>query len=474
MKHILFVSALLVTTWAGGYGQKLVPAVDRRVEIMSIVARLAGYEEYSQPHAKTYVAAILSHFKAYQDDTLVAYAKKLREPDDGIGFDAVMNMAVHLEGEGGNFRLKEGWRSGIDKRWIGETAPQFVTLLNRFYNRSDANAFFSSQKEYYDKSLRAFRAVLADFRQEWYERYYGTPPSEKFNIIVGLGNGGSNYGPSSFSLKEGKQVYAIMGSWTFDAAGDAQFNATDYLPTLVHEFNHSFINPLLTKHEQNIQLKQSAQTLLDSTKTEMNAMGYGDWNTLINESLVRASVIRYLSAAGADSSVALALQLEKTSGFLWINELAQALAEYEKNREKYPTLDKYYTELIGFFVNTAHHIQALRAEYELNRPSVASTVPFNNGAAEVDPSLTEMKIYFDQPLAGKGSSIKPDPSGKAAYPVKAVTGYTDDNRAFTIELQLEPNRDYAFIVNGSGRSFRNREGYPLKIYTVKFRTRAAP
>lgn len=69
--------------------------VDQRVELMSIVSRLAGYEEYVQNDFKLHENVVDRHFDTYKRHPAVKFAKKI----DGsiqVGHDAVMKMAVHL------------------------------------------------------------------------------------------------------------------------------------------------------------------------------------------------------------------------------------------------------------------------------------------------------------------------------------------------------------------------------------------
>ena len=70
--------------------------VDQRVELMSIVARLAEYPEYVNDQFKSYAAEVDSYFAKYKQHPAVAYAIKVRN-ERGVSFDAVMSIAVHME-----------------------------------------------------------------------------------------------------------------------------------------------------------------------------------------------------------------------------------------------------------------------------------------------------------------------------------------------------------------------------------------
>src|SRR6266705_4984051 len=73
----------------------LEPHVDPRVELLSIVFRLAGNSEYNMSPLKTYTADIDAYFSPYKDHPAVTLARKLASERD-VGFDAVMGMSVRL------------------------------------------------------------------------------------------------------------------------------------------------------------------------------------------------------------------------------------------------------------------------------------------------------------------------------------------------------------------------------------------
>jgi len=55
----------------------LAPRVDPRVELLSIVFRLAGNSEYNMSPLKTYTADIDAYFSPYKEHPAVALARKL-------------------------------------------------------------------------------------------------------------------------------------------------------------------------------------------------------------------------------------------------------------------------------------------------------------------------------------------------------------------------------------------------------------
>src|SRR5438034_4885230 len=62
------------------------PKVDSRVELLSIVFRLAGNSEYNMSPLKTYTADIDSYFSPYKEHPAVVLARKLASERD-VGLD---------------------------------------------------------------------------------------------------------------------------------------------------------------------------------------------------------------------------------------------------------------------------------------------------------------------------------------------------------------------------------------------------
>jgi Predicted Zn-dependent protease (DUF2268) len=121
----------------------------------------------------------------------------------------------------------------------------------------------------------------------------------------------------------------------------------------------------------------------------------------------------------------------------------------------------YYTEPI----NKAELRQAL----ESKRPSVIRLEPFANGDSLVDAGIKELKIVFSSRMDKKGYSINDGKRGKDYSPVAGVVGFSDDGTSFTLKIDMKPNHEYEFII--TDKSFRSKDGYSLKPYEVKFKTK---
>ena len=129
--------------------------------------------------------------------------------------------------------------------------------------------------------------------------------------------------------------------------------------------------------------------------------------------------------------------------------------------ENFLTRAKYYTEPIDK--------AALIQSFESKRPSVVRIEPFSNGDTLVNASIKELKIVFSIPMDKKGYSINDGKKGKDFSPVTGVVGFSDDGTSFTIKTDMKPAHEYEFII--TDRSFKSKDGYPLRPFTVKFKTK---
>lgn len=333
------------------------PSVDRRIELLSIVFRLAGNSEYNDDSFKTYVSDIRCHFGKYKDHPLIAFAKELNDKN-GVCFDAVMFMAIYLSQPPLLDPLVPFAGKIPEGRWGQDNAGKFADLLKQFYADSRCDEFFKKHEGLYRAVQERFMPVYKSLDVNWYEQYYGAKPDGSFNIIIGLGLGGGNYGPKVIYPDGREDSYAIMGTWSVDSTNIPVYKADNYLPTLIHEFNHSYVNHLTKKYEKDFE--DSGTKLFELVKAGMGSQHYGSWQTMMNESLVRASVIRYLLKHNPDGKAAkYQLISDFGRGFFWMKGLVETLGTYEKNRDKYPTLESYIPVLSDFYKKVAEESDSL-------------------------------------------------------------------------------------------------------------------
>ncbi|RIV31671.1 DUF4932 domain-containing protein [Flagellimonas lutimaris] len=355
MKQISIISLLLLALNSFGQKSEILaePKVDERVELLSIVFRLADSKEYSSNKFPKYVENIEKHFQPYKNHELINYIKKkLRRK--GIGYDAVMHMAINLSDNYPFQPIIPFSKEIPEERWGKKRASKFLQLLNRFYSDANCEKFFQENKAVYKTASGNFQKVHDELDVNWYQEFYGQEHKGEFRIVNGLGNGGGNYGPS-ISIADKEIIYAIMGTWSVDNLGMPQYELDDYFPTLLHEFNHSFVNHIVEKYHT--ELSKSGEAIFAVLKDIMESQAYGSWQTMYAEAIVRAGVIRYLKDHNYPNEIIeTELNNEMNRGFSWTDKLVQELERYGQNRDMFPTLESFMPELVKFFDNVADNI----------------------------------------------------------------------------------------------------------------------
>jgi hypothetical protein len=133
------------------------------------------------------------------------------------------------------------------------------------------------------------------------------------------------------------------------------------------------------------------------------------------------------------------------------------------------------TAAVETFLNRSNYYteplikQELVQRFEARRPYVLRIEPFMNGDTDVDAATKEIKIVFSVPMNKEGYSINYGEKGKEFSPIARVIGYSKDGYSFTVGVDLKPGHEYEFIL--TEKSFTSAEGYVLKPYTVKFKTK---
>ena len=102
-------------------------------------------------------------------------------------------------------------------------------------------------------------------------------------------------------------------------------------------------------------------------------------------------------------------------------------------------------------------------------PKVVAMVP-PSGATDVDPSLTELRVTFDQDMAGGFSWT----GGGETYPKSTGRPRWVDRRTCVLPVALEPGRSYQLGINSpSHRNFKSASGVPVAWVRWRFSTRGA-
>ncbi|MCL2353049.1 MAG: DUF4932 domain-containing protein [Defluviitaleaceae bacterium] len=290
---LLFILFLLAACGGGGYEENYdleisepaasqVNFVDERYELVSLVFRLAGTPSHSTTQT-SYQRALRDTFADFSDHPVVEFTRHYLT----FGYDAILQMAVHLEKTGDGFAL----RSNIDSlvgdmsgfyRWTRANASTFVELLNDFYVESDFASFFERHIEYFElHTARFIEQVYSDVNHEWF-RQHGLNP---YNLRAIISPSCSRNGYASWVFGDNPEdtiVYACL---------PGALNYRGYLAFIIHEYTHAFANHIGEAwYAENEIFRSWADASVDLARMPFYSTG----QVIANEYVVRAYTILYM------------------------------------------------------------------------------------------------------------------------------------------------------------------------------------
>lgn len=442
-------------------------AVDERVELMSIIARLAGNEVYNlSTSTSPYAVRVDRHFGPFRGHAAVTAYRAILD-GYGASYDAIPALAVHLDGVptlAERIPFEED-PPRLDERWPAEPARAFLSALRDFAVASDARGFFDSERGFYSECAARYAPGLASARAvEWFDTFLTVKPGAAYKVIPGLLCGGHNYGTGvRFPDGRPEEVLPVLGCSDWDAGGLPVFTP-EAVGTYVHELCHSYTNQVVERHLA--EFEKGAAAIFPLVADQMSRMAYPTWQIMTNETLVRACVIRYLADRQGPDAAARESARQEALGFSWVPAVAVSLERFAAARDRYPTLDEYVPELAKVMEGYAETLAVQLKALELARPRIVAMVP-TNGAVDVDPALTTLVIRFDRPMKAKGYAFVGDPKDIPA--VVSAPQWDDSLTTLTVEVRMTPGRTYHYWLNQAQyMSFRAADGTPLEPVEVTY------
>ena len=284
-------------------------AVYEQIELVSLVMRLAGHDVFSDENTP-YQRSLMPAFGDYANHPVVEYTRNLTS-SRGIGHDAPMWLAIHLQKINGQFQFYYGsnfWED--DKRWTPELAKKFLELLNNFYVDSDFSTFFEENIPYFETLSRLLYDELWDkINFDWFYQFGFS--YDDIRIAIWPSGTGSGFGPTLLN----RVNYAILPQTD---------DYSHFLSFAIHEFAHSFANPIAEAwHEENEEFRSLCESSVD-----MHLMPwYGKSIIIAGEYVTRAYTIQYLVENHNENLLPLLFK-EINNGFRYIETVYAMVTDY--------------------------------------------------------------------------------------------------------------------------------------------------
>jgi hypothetical protein len=274
--------------------------VDERFELISVIFRLAGNWEYNLgaggldgveypfPDEQRTALAKCEATNGYQLEvakTFMPYIKHeavLCAKSLGLGFTFVFKFAMHIEKNGEQFAFISDTGSLFDMgEWDEKKAEKFLPLLNKFYKDTDYAGFYAAHMPYYE-----------ELSQKFYDNYYHTVDLDWFGKYVDVAHLRCVLSPSNTTTNYGLMVNEKIACALVRLTSGS---------SLIHEYCHSFANPLAAKwYEENETFRKWCE---DSVSAEMPY--YSDGLEMAYEYVTHAYHVLYEFQHGGDWQKAL-------------------------------------------------------------------------------------------------------------------------------------------------------------------------
>ena len=316
---LLFALTTRFSVYANTYERNITQlAVYEQVELISLVFRLADPNIHwvFSDEDTDYQRSLEPTFREFASHPIIERTRELTQTR-GISFDAPMTFAIHLEKVNGQFQFVDDARIWeLDDRWTPEIANEYLVLLNDFYVVSNFNSFFVENTPYFERhSQRLHDELMGKINFDWFYQF-GFEPDTMRTIIRPSGTRG-HFGPTFL----GTINYAIISQRALpDDYGDL-------LQITIHEFAHSFANPIAEAWYEEDEVFRNLMRNAESTVVRSHPF-YANSMIVAREYVTRAFEILYLIENHDEDLLSLLLE-QYNIGFRNIETVYAMITEHE-------------------------------------------------------------------------------------------------------------------------------------------------
>lgn len=326
------------------------------IDLFGVISQLAEDKQYTEFLIPRYNQEVVKYFEAFKDHPSIHNAKEYKN-EYQINGDAPMSLAVYI-GPPPELEPKfdiSNLPASFDPRWDSTLISNYLENARLFAVESNFLNFLNTQKEFKELARGNLRKMIKRVQIfQWYKQFFGYYP-DNFTIYLALQNGSCNYGyPVTFS--GGKvEFVSVLGARFPDNNGIPTYPEDWYLPVIIHEFTHSYINPLIARNQD--MFKALGEAFLYAQSEKMNNHGYSVWNVIIQEYVVRACTIKYLEQNLGKRQAKKYINNDIKAGFTEIRGLVKLFDDYEDNRERFDNIEAFLPEIKKYFENHLHDLR---------------------------------------------------------------------------------------------------------------------
>lgn len=366
--------------------------IDERVELTSIVFRLAGAEEICQTGSACYVQTIESFFAQYKDHPLISFVKEQRERYD-IGYSWIPSSAFLFRISDNRIVLNKDVdiKKYAENGWNYDSIIEYVSLMDSFFQETQFQVFYSEISELAKESIKKSKEIMKDIDSDWFKRYYGKP-LEEIDCILGLSLGCNNFSLLELSDITEKPTI-VMGC--INEINGTPIIGEGYLPVLIHEINHIFANPLYEEYLECC--VDSFSIVYPSISSYMEKIGYGNNapDIALCEWLVNLCTVEYL-IDNKDWHAQYEIEDLENRGFIWMNNSIHFMENFKNNRDKFISFESFMPYIVNYVKCLPSHFEDIMLQYYARCPYVESTFP--PSGSYVSNTIDKICFSFSMPM----------------------------------------------------------------------------
>lgn len=345
MNKIIFqIALLLVFLNCLGQDSKLNITIDERIETLYAVAYFNDYFLVNN-HENFYKNTLQKNSQEFKKHKAIELFDSL-----STKYNFSYNRTVEWILQFSNFPEFKKIKEKADEYSIVPESKkhlieEFRKELIKFNRDTLFQKYLTAVKPLNEKIISQVKSSETIYKlPSFLEEYYGKKLSS-YNLILSPLIHAGGFNSEIISEKGESEVYALLGpngEIDFVPYFDKDFIETDLI---LHEFGHSFVNPLIEKYNKEIEALNSKYYSME-LKENAKRQGYSEWKYVFNELLLRATTIHIAEQKFGKEKAKKLLDFEKSIGFGLVEKILGILKGYELNRNKYRTFDEYYPELI--------------------------------------------------------------------------------------------------------------------------------
>lgn len=321
--------------------------IDARVELLSIILILSGYGQlYPGRISSTpslYLESVTRFFNPYANHPVIHLFKRLNE---NISGDLPVAITLYHAAP-----PELGLRSPFDEMIQyrvkdTDSLVRYGQALRQFAIDTNFMDFFAAlQAEYAALLSQPEESIRAGNCPDVLEAYFGWQLPGYYVIFAPLFETIA-FGPRVYLPDGTLEPYCVF-PYSSVEDGLVRFKTgRALLSRLLHEFGHSFVNPLVDQYQEDF---SRFDTLMGNITYKTKANYGSEWLVNVYEHIVRAVTTRLTWVEFGAEDGAREMAAHQDQGFIYLPELCEKLIDYEQARQTYPTFREFFPELVGTF-----------------------------------------------------------------------------------------------------------------------------